>query len=85
VSLVTKFLFTVIVLTHLSALHFKLDISTDSSEEAQCNYVPLLDHSRDKDMIELLPDYLIDEITFPRTQAARFYARVVKALTEKAA
>jgi len=31
----------------------------------------------------LLPDYLVEEITFPRPQAARFYARVGKALTEK--
>jgi len=46
--------------------------------------VPQLDHSRDRDMMELLPDYLVGEITFPRSQAARFYARVVKALTEKA-
>lgn len=47
--------------------------------------MPQLDHSRDRDMMELLPDYLVGEITFPRSQAAKFYARVVKALTEKAA
>jgi hypothetical protein len=35
--------------------------------------------------MEILPDYLEDEITFPRPHAAKFYARVVKALTEKAA
>ena len=65
------------------ALHFKLETSPETSEEAQFNYVPQLDHSRDKDMMELLPDYLVGEITFPRNQAARFYSRVVKALTEK--
>ncbi|RDW79673.1 hypothetical protein BP6252_04311 [Coleophoma cylindrospora] len=67
-------------------LHFKLGItnekSADSYEEAQCVYSPLLDPSRDKAMMDLLPDYLTDEITFPRPQAAKFYARVVKALTE---
>jgi hypothetical protein len=35
--------------------------------------------------MELLPDYLEDEITFPRPQAANFYARVAKVLTDKAA
>ena len=33
--------------------------------------------------MEMLPDYLVEEITFPRPQAARFYARVGKALTEQ--
>ncbi|EKD19778.1 uncharacterized protein L3040_001877 [Drepanopeziza brunnea f. sp. 'multigermtubi'] len=68
-------------------LHFKLatanEKSSESYDDAQCNYIPQLDPSRDKDLMELLPDYLVDEITFPRPQAAKFYARVVKALTEK--
>ena len=69
------------------ALHFKLAIANEkaaeSYDDAQCVYVPQLDPSRDKTMTDLLPDYLVDEITFPRPQAAKFYARVVKALTEK--
>lgn len=69
-------------------LHFKLAVTNEKSvenyEDAQCQYVPQLDPSRDKEMVELLPDYLVEEITFPRSQAARFYARVVKALTERA-
>ncbi|KAH8659059.1 chromosome segregation protein Csm1/Pcs1-domain-containing protein [Tricladium varicosporioides] len=69
-------------------LHFKLsaanDKSADSYDDSQCSYVPQLDPSRDRALMELLPDYLVDEITFPRPQAAKFYARVVKALTEKA-
>ena len=68
------------------ALHFKLavtnDKSADSYEDSTCSYVPQLDPGRDKDLMELLPDYLVEEITFPRPQAARFYARVGKALTE---
>ncbi|PBP24115.1 chromosome segregation protein [Diplocarpon rosae] len=59
--------------------------SSESYDDAQCNYIPQLDLSRDKSLMELLPDYLVDEITFPRPQAAKFYARVVKALTEKPA
>lgn len=68
-------------------LHFKLaaanEKASESYDDAQCNYVPQLNESRDRDLMELLPEYLVDEITFPRDQAAKFYARVVKALTEK--
>ncbi|KAL2061678.1 hypothetical protein VTL71DRAFT_7055 [Oculimacula yallundae] len=68
-------------------LHFKLaaanEKSAESYEDAQCSYIPQLDPSRDKALMEMLPDYLVDEITFPRPQAAKFYARVGKALTEK--
>ncbi|KAK6579823.1 hypothetical protein PZA11_007531 [Diplocarpon coronariae] len=68
-------------------LHFKLatanEKSSESYDDAQCNYIPQLDSSRDKSLIELLPDYLVDEITFPRPQATKFYARVVKALMDK--
>jgi hypothetical protein len=71
------------------ALHFKLaathEKSVDSYDDAQCSYVPQLDPSRDRGLMEYLPDYLVEEITFPRPQAAKFYARVVKALTERPA
>jgi len=46
-------------------------------------YMPQLDPSRDGPLIDMLPDYLVEEITFPRPQAAKFYARVMKALTER--
>ena len=70
-----------------AALHFKLAVTSekpaDNYDEAECVYIPQLDASRDRPLMELLPDYLVEEITFPRAQAARFYARVVRALTEK--
>jgi hypothetical protein len=47
-----------------------------------------MDPSRDRDLIDMLreaSDYLVDELTFPRPHAAKFYARVVKVLTEKQA
>ncbi|RQM07894.1 hypothetical protein DH86_00000772, partial [Scytalidium sp. 3C] len=69
-------------------LHFKLAIANEktgeSYDDAHCMYSPQLDPNRDKMLMESLPDYLVDEITFPRLQAAKFYARVMKALTEKA-
>ncbi|KAK3944782.1 chromosome segregation protein Csm1/Pcs1-domain-containing protein [Diplogelasinospora grovesii] len=68
-------------------LHFKLSIATDGAsdnyEDAQFLYVPQLDPSRDRPLIDMLPDYLVEEITFPRPHAAKFYARVMKALTER--
>ena len=70
----------------LLALHFKLaicnDPSSDDYDEAQFLYMPQLDPNRDRALIEMLPDYLVEEITFPRPHANKFYARVMKALTE---
>lgn len=72
----------------ISALHFKLFVDaenakTASFEQTEFLYTPLLDGNRDKDLIEIMPDYLAEDITFERDVAAKFYARVVKTLTEK--
>ncbi|KAK3391023.1 chromosome segregation protein Csm1/Pcs1-domain-containing protein [Podospora didyma] len=71
-------------------LHFKLAIgggpdasATDNYDEAQFLYMPQLDANRDRALVDMLPDYLVEEISFPRQQAAKFYARVTKALTEQ--
>ncbi|KAL7933826.1 chromosome segregation protein Csm1/Pcs1 domain-containing protein [Trichoderma chlorosporum] len=68
-------------------LHFKLALedmdSADSYEDVQFAYRPQLDAKRDGDLIEALPDYLTEEITFPRNQAPKFYARVIKSLMER--
>jgi hypothetical protein len=69
------------------ALHFKLAIgvggSSDKFDDAQFIYMPQLDAARDAELIDILPDYLVEEITFPRLHAAKFYSRVVKALSER--
>ncbi|CCF33333.1 chromosome segregation protein [Colletotrichum higginsianum] len=68
-------------------LHFKLEVESESSgehyEEAHFTYKPQLDSNRDRDLIDMLPDFLVEEITFPRPHAAKFYARVIKSLTER--
>ncbi|KAK3991354.1 chromosome segregation protein Csm1/Pcs1-domain-containing protein [Cladorrhinum sp. PSN332] len=64
-------------------LHFKLTMGVSSGEkEAQCEYSPLLDANRDRALIEILPEFLVDDIAFPRSQAGRFYQRVMKALND---
>lgn len=74
-------------LTQCVALHFKLAVETteasENYEDAQFTYRPQLDSDRDGELMDMLPDYLVEEITFPRHQASRFYARVVKSLTER--
>ena len=77
------------------ALHFHLSIANDASianpktpsglsyEEAAFAYEPLLDESRDRDLMELLPDYLTEEICFPRNQAVKFYGKVGESMTKK--
>lgn len=57
--------------------------SSDKFEDAQFMYMPQLDAARDEELIDTLPDYLVEEITFPRLHAAKFYSRVVKALSER--
>ncbi|KAF7548306.1 hypothetical protein G7Z17_g7140 [Cylindrodendrum hubeiense] len=68
-------------------LHFKLAIENadqaDSYEEVQFTYRPQLNPDRDGELMDMLPEYLGGEITFPRHQASRFYARVMKYLTER--
>ncbi|KAL1631663.1 hypothetical protein SLS54_000425 [Diplodia seriata] len=54
-----------------------------SYEEAEFAYTPLLDESRDRDLLDILPDYLTEEICFPRSSAAKFYAKVVDCMTKK--
>ncbi|KIW55906.1 hypothetical protein PV05_04614 [Exophiala xenobiotica] len=71
-------------------LHFKLfvdqeDARNASFEETEFLYTPLLDANRDRDMIEHMPSYLIEDITFARQNAAKFYGRVVDTLTKKRA
>lgn len=74
-------------LTCSAALHFKLAIANENSDEdldeAEFMYKPQLDENRDSKLIDLLPDFLVEEITFPRPHAAKFYSRVLKSLTEK--
>ncbi|GAB1319069.1 Monopolin complex subunit pcs1 [Madurella fahalii] len=63
-------------------LHFKLAVEANGGE-AQCHYTPQLDSNRDRALIAVLPGFLVDEISFPQTQAGKFYARVMKALNEQ--
>lgn len=70
------------------ALHFKLAVANDNDskihyEDATFLYTPRLDGNRDRDLLELLPDYLSEEIAFSRVNAARFYGRVVETLTKR--
>ncbi|KAF9630571.1 putative chromosome segregation protein [Lasiodiplodia theobromae] len=70
-------------------LHFHLAVASDdnpssqSYEEAEFAYTPLLDENRDRDLLDILPDYLTEEICFPRSSAAKFYAKVVDCMTKK--
>lgn len=70
-----------------AALHFKLSIGNDMSaenyDEVQFMYMPQLDPSRDRALMDMLPDYLVEEISFPRPHAAKFYSRVMRSLTER--
>ena len=73
------------------ALHFHLSIppvptNTDGEanfDDHELSYTPMLDEKNDRDLIDILPDYLTEEICFPRGSAARFYAKVLDCMTKK--
>lgn len=54
-----------------------------SYADAEFQYAPVLDASNDRQLISILPDYLTDEICFPRSQAAKFYARIQDCMSKK--
>ena len=76
------------MLTNLKALHFKLAVAKDTEESYESvvfQYTPRLDNSRDRALIEILPEYLTDEISFSRSNAAMFYGRIMETLMKKKA
>jgi hypothetical protein len=69
------------------ALHFKLAVPNGNDrdgdyEEASFLYMPQLEANRDKALMDILPDYLGEELTFPRDSAGHFYAKVVGVLSK---
>ncbi|KAF3043813.1 hypothetical protein E8E12_010520 [Didymella heteroderae] len=66
-------------------LHFHLTISEagESYADTEFIYQPLLDEQRDKDLLDLLPDYLTEEISFPRGHAAKFFSKVVDSMSKR--
>jgi hypothetical protein len=71
-----------------TALHFKLavpNVSSANFESAEFQYIPLLDENRDRELVDILPEYLTVDITFVRQQASKFYTRVIDALTKRRA
>ncbi|KAK2760236.1 Glycosyl phosphatidyl inositol anchor synthesis [Arachnomyces sp. PD_36] len=69
-------------------LHFKLAVAeegvSESFESAEFHYMPLLDSNRDKDLIEVLPDYLTVDITFSRQQSAKWRESTTTPFTKMA-
>jgi hypothetical protein len=80
-------------LTTITALRFHLSVSHPDSkvtatpgtayEEEEFAYAPLLDEKNDRQLLEILPDYLTEEIVFPRPSAARFYQKIVECMSRK--
>lgn len=48
----------------------------DETDENEIIFIPLLDEARDKTVIDLLPDYLRDEISFQRDHMTKFYQKI---------
>ncbi|KAK9454274.1 chromosome segregation protein Csm1/Pcs1-domain-containing protein [Dipodascopsis uninucleata] len=67
------------------AFHYKLTVPTASKggDESEITFVPLLDEDRDQRLIELLPDYFTEPLTFVRSSATQFYWKISQALQRK--
>lgn len=66
------------------ALHFKLYLPDDSTDTtADIGYVPLINAQRDKALLEAMPDYLSEEITFTRDALPKFYSKIDNVLNPK--
>lgn len=70
------------------ALHFHLTLANSPPsrtpyDEVELAYEPLLDDSRDAPLLGLLPDYLKEDICFPRKQAAMFYRRITECVMKR--
>ena len=83
-------------LTSITALHFHLSLANDTSassapktpsgsryEETEFTYEPLLDEGRDSELMDLLPDYLTEDIEFPRHQALKFYHKMLESMMKR--
>lgn len=76
-------------------LQFHLSVGNDATtpnpktpsglryEDAEFAYEPLFDEKNDKALLDILPDYLTEEICFPRNHAQRFYSKVVDSMTKR--
>ena len=74
------------MLTTSIALHFKLALEKQGSkryEDMMFSYQPQLQDDRDAELIETLPEFLLEDIEFKRPQGPNFYSRVIKGLVDK--
>ncbi|TKA82948.1 hypothetical protein B0A55_01322 [Friedmanniomyces simplex] len=66
-----------------TATNPKTPSNLPSYEDPEFSYEPLLDPSRDEGLLDLLPDYLAEDICFPRSHAVKFYGKVVECMTRR--
>ncbi|KAF1809249.1 hypothetical protein P152DRAFT_167235 [Eremomyces bilateralis CBS 781.70] len=57
--------------------------SSNAYEDDEIGYTPLLDAKNDRELLAILPDYLTEEICFPRGSAAKFYGRVMGSMSAR--
>jgi Chromosome segregation protein Csm1/Pcs1 len=73
-----------------TALRFNLCVEdpanasgTSSFDEIQMTYTPLLDEKNDQHLLDILEDYLVEDICFPRNHAQGFYTKVRECMVRK--
>jgi hypothetical protein len=57
--------------------------SGGSYDDVEMVYTPILDEKNDKHLLEILEDFLVEEICFPRNHAQGFYTKVRESMMRK--
>ncbi|KAK9480005.1 chromosome segregation protein Csm1/Pcs1-domain-containing protein [Lipomyces japonicus] len=60
-----------------------LSVAGTDHEDVEVTFVPMLDGKRDEALVELLPDYFTEPLTFVRSSAAQFFWKISQALQKK--
>jgi len=80
-----------VILIAVIALRFNLSIEDPTLartpgttyDEVQMTYTPLIDEKNDKHLVEILEDFLVEDICFPRNHAQGFYTKVRECMVRR--
>jgi Chromosome segregation protein Csm1/Pcs1 len=49
----------------------------------QLTYVPKIDEKNDQHLVDILEDFLVEDIVFPRSHALKFYTKVRECMMKR--
>ena len=52
-------------------------------DDMQMTYTPILDEKNDRHLLDILEDFLVEDICFPRNHAQGFYSKVRESMMKR--